>query len=175
MDFKLLAKQVGEWSQDNFGDQPAMYPLTGAGEELGELTTSVLKRAQGIDDAEKYDGDVGDDAERDSVADVAIYLADFASRAGIEVSDQVRHYTRGGATLTDDPIECITELYQRYGSLCRYVNDEESSETQISLEIARLLWQLDAFCQLKGWEFDDIVIETWEDVVEEREWDADIQ
>lgn len=88
-DLPTIQREIGEWSRRNFGDQTSkathqvlgsLAPLLGVTEELGELTHVVLKRHQGIrgyDNYEKYK------AERDdAVADLMIYLCDFAEREG---------------------------------------------------------------------------------------------
>lgn len=81
-----LQRQVGEWSAENFGDQPATYPLMGSVEELGELHHAVLKDLQGI--REDEDG-VGHEAELDAVGDIIVYLADFCHRRGLHLGDAV--------------------------------------------------------------------------------------
>jgi len=83
-DFRSLMEEVHDWSTDNFSEQPHEYPLIGVCEEFGEFCTSALKILQGIDDSEKYDGELGKEAEIDAVGDVLVYLADYCARKGIE-------------------------------------------------------------------------------------------
>lgn len=85
-DLDSLQRQVGEWSVENFGDQPATYPLLGVGEELGELHHAVLKDLQGIREDEEG---VGHEAELDAVGDIIVYLADFCHRRGLHLGDAV--------------------------------------------------------------------------------------
>lgn len=81
-----LQKEVAEWSENNFPDQPAENPLLGVGEEYGELTHAVLKDKQGI---RMDESDVSLDAEKDAVGDIVIFLADFCSRRGYTLGDCV--------------------------------------------------------------------------------------
>lgn len=102
-----LQAAVGEWSQENFGDDElimdnlsqrleaggdgadvgALFTVLGVNEEAGELTHSVLKRAQGIRGDE--DG-VGVEAEKDAVGDIIVYLADFCYRRGYDLDECVK-------------------------------------------------------------------------------------
>lgn len=70
-----LIKQVGEWSEKNFGEQ--RYPELGIVEEIGEMTHCILKRLQGIrgfDNPKQFN-----EAYADALADTVIYLADWCS------------------------------------------------------------------------------------------------
>lgn len=109
IDLSELTMEVGEWAEENFGDQydiqhsviersqsvvqqddvdiGAIFCTLGVNEEAGELTHSVLKRAQGIRGDE--DG-VGRDAEMDAVGDIIVYLADFCHRRGYDLDDCVK-------------------------------------------------------------------------------------
>ena len=105
-----LQQEVGPWAEENFGDEQdirrsmnargrkdsgeydpgadigALFCVLGVNEEAGELTHSVLKRAQGIRDD---DPNVGPEAEMDAVADIVIYLADFCHRRGYSLAEAV--------------------------------------------------------------------------------------
>lgn len=107
-DLSKLQDEVGEWAEKNFGDRMrilesiedrslkaapdpgadvgALFCVLGANEEVGELSHSVLKRAQGI---REDDSDVGMRAEMDAVGDVIVYLADFCHRRGYDLGECV--------------------------------------------------------------------------------------
>lgn len=107
VDLTRLTHEVGEWAEENFGDQDAirrsvnergkrrdpgadlgaLFCVLGVNEEAGELTHSVLKRAQGIREDE---GGVGREAEVDAVGDIVVYLADFCYRRGYDLEECVR-------------------------------------------------------------------------------------
>lgn len=166
-----LELKVGAWADENFGDQPATYPLMGAGEEQGEGTCSVLKRLQGIDDSEKYEDrdDVGPEAEKDAVGDVVIYLADYfhrkdnASFTNVSVKQSRANYDRID--------EIVLDIWSAYGSLCR--SERSNDGNGIELNATLLLSRLKALCDERGYDFDLCVIDAWEEV-SEREWDADV-
>lgn len=73
--------EVGEWSRYNFGDQPSTNPLLGLTEEVGELSHAHLKGLQGI----RHTPDEIRDMKADAVADIMVYLADYAEREGIDL------------------------------------------------------------------------------------------
>lgn len=153
-------EEVYEWSKENFGEEaPAQYPLIGAGEEAGELTTSVLKRAQGIGDSEKYEGIVGDEAERDAVGDIRTYLADMMARGTEETPPQ--------------QVLDMMDFYICYGRLCesvfRRLNDDE-----IEKRHRMVLASLEDFCDTRGFDLDECTQEAWEEV-SGREWDSDVE
>jgi len=69
--FEIFVREVGEWSEMNFGDQKgigAFAPFAGIVEELGEL-----EEASVIEDA------------LDAYADTAIYFADFCYRLKLDL------------------------------------------------------------------------------------------
>jgi len=80
---ELQAEQV-PWVKHNFGDRPSWMPLLGAVEELGELAHAHLKKAQGIRVSENHT-----EKTRDAVADIIIYLADYASASGFDLQSVV--------------------------------------------------------------------------------------
>lgn len=76
---RLQREQV-PWVQHNFPGRPAWMPLLGAQEELGELAHAHLKHAQGIRTGEDHKA-----AKADALADIVIYLADYATAEGIDL------------------------------------------------------------------------------------------
>jgi len=91
LDLRELQGQVHKWGKENFGLNiskingiilGSLAPLIGMTEELGELNHAVLKYHQGIRgfNDEKYK------AERDdALADILVYMCDFASREGVDL------------------------------------------------------------------------------------------
>lgn len=157
--FPDLQKEVYDWSIENFGvEQPPEYPLVGAGEELGELTTSILKSAQGIDDSEKYADRVGPAAERDALADIEIYLADFWARV---------HNASGENQ--DIAVDELLLTYAAFGELCRAAYEERDVKEATS----RVRFRLAEIAEIRDVDLDEAVIDTWEEV-SGREWNADL-
>jgi len=168
-----LQAAVGEWSEENFGDQPPSYPMIGAGEEIGELTTSVLKREQGIDDSDKYDGIVGDEEERDAVGDVTIYLLDMLSRFDTDgLSDNIDSTLDNLEFTLEGPIDAIRVLYCEYGFLLS-TSPDDMIDLQVKNDVAAVIIVLEEFCELRGFDYKSCVVEAWEEV-SGREWDANV-
>lgn len=160
-----LIDEVGEWARENFGiEQPPEFPLIGAGEEAGELTRSVLKRAQGIDDSDKYadrDG-IGDDAERDAIGDVAIYMCDTITR--LHSPDTSDSYP--------EEIDELLGFFASFGVACHAAKRGWPDEEFVDA-LMNALEHLDNLAEIRGFDFDECVEEAWEEV-SDREWDADV-
>jgi NTP pyrophosphatase (non-canonical NTP hydrolase) len=78
-----IQKEQRAWVLHNFGEREAWQPLLGIQEEVGELAHAFLKRHQGIRGThEEHTADI-----RDAVADIIIFLMDFASAEGIDVRE----------------------------------------------------------------------------------------
>lgn len=205
-DLRTLQDYVGAWSEQNFGvsplhggnGSPPDHALIGAGEELGELTRSVLKRTQGIDDDEKYADrdDVGVEAERDAIGDVLIYLMDTLHRSeddiyvadGLESSIEHTSYE-----YIETPVGAIRVAYSDYGRLSSkrftLISDEEMEEyadkydwatgppdrletvENTAGDIANVMRR---FCEIRGYDFKQCIDDAWEDV-SGRSWDATIE
>ena len=82
--FRKLQDQNALWVACNFGPHPAWHSLLGIVEEVGELSHAYLKREQRIRTNQNHN-----EAIRDAVADIVIYLADFCTTEGIDLGDQV--------------------------------------------------------------------------------------
>lgn len=161
-----LVNEVGEWAVENFGiDQPPAFPLIGAGEEAGELTRSVLKRAQGIDDSEKYADrdDVGDEAERDAIGDVSIYSADTIYRLRNDV----------GVDLTDPAVIHLLSFYSELGVAADRMLHDRTPEGSVTAALDRALIYLEMLAEERGFDYDECIADAWEEV-SGREWDADV-
>jgi len=79
-----IQREQFEWSRKNFGDHPAWHPLLGLQEEIGELSHAYLKKTQNIRTDEDHD-----EAMKDAVADIVIYLVDFCSTIGYRLESEL--------------------------------------------------------------------------------------
>ena len=70
------------WTLKNFGARDHWMPVMGLAEEVGELSHSFLKRAQGIRTTEDHDANI-----RDALGDILIYACDVANMEGINLSE----------------------------------------------------------------------------------------
>jgi NTP pyrophosphatase (non-canonical NTP hydrolase) len=88
----MMQREVGEWSERNFGKQDGVNPYMGTIEELGELSEAILlmqsrigrlahatlKEAQGIRGTKEEHAA----AAKDAVGDLMIFLLDFCDKKG---------------------------------------------------------------------------------------------
>lgn len=158
-----IKDEVGEWAQENFGDQPPWHPARGTAEEFGELTTCILKVDQGIDDNPKYEGEVGKEAEMDAIGDIFIYLCDYMYRLDENFSRyQVKESDRNIAYS-----ETLT-------SIARIIHIESHDDDSVlsKKEMCEiLLGNIMTLAKSMGHDFTECVETAW-DEVEGREWDS---
>lgn len=168
----LVQKEVGEWSRQNFGDQQSKFdgtimgprnPLFGLIEEFGEACESETP--------EEY---------KDAIADIGIYLCDYASREGIELSylmpmpELIREY---------EVSDTYKKAYAALGRLARCtlkrdqgIRDflEPDHYTQYRDQaITCLLAALAALSRLAGFDFLLALSDTWKNIVKKRDWKSD--
>ena len=82
MHISEFQKKQAEWSQQQFGDQPAHFSLLGVVEEVGELSHSHLKSEQGIRTNEDHIA-----GKRDAVGDILMYLSNYCTASGFELQE----------------------------------------------------------------------------------------
>jgi len=78
---RRIQKEQAEWSLRNFGERPSYQPLLGIAEEVGELCHAHLKNEQGVRMTEDHEAN-----KRDAVGDIMIYLMDYCSKEGFDVT-----------------------------------------------------------------------------------------
>ncbi|MFB6237004.1 MAG: hypothetical protein ABEH81_01400 [Halopenitus sp.] len=100
MELEELKRNVGEWSEDNFGDQTPLAPAMGFAEEFAELV-----EAESCGTHEEV---------KDSIGDMAVYLCDYAYRTDLDLSHvnlkRVSAVSDGGR---------YEQIILNYGALCR--------------------------------------------------------
>jgi hypothetical protein len=169
MDWKNFENDVGEWSIDNFGEQPSSNPLIGSMEERSELVKNLLSDEDDIDE------------EKDAVGDILVYLADFCYRT--ETPYHKAAQLRNDIELwTDcsDIFKLCTELSisqgdQSYSFLkqdqgIRSEREGVGDKADIRT-LAHTLKALEEFSHNRGYTLEDCVEEAWGEV-KEREWDS---
>jgi len=171
LDYEQLVDEVGRWSEDNFDDQPVTYPVEGAVEEIGELTHSHLKRAQGI---REDDDDVGPRAEADAVADTVIYLCDYLGREDSASTERVVK------TVREHRNDSVSDTRQKALSAASwFVSDlfygtVRDANLRVEKNVGAAIAELQSFAFHSNMDFQQVVIQTWESVVSERDWDAEV-
>jgi hypothetical protein len=165
--FRDFAREVGEWSADNFDDNGGWGhagPFIGIVEELGELATAVE-----VDDI------------LDAYADTAIYFADFCYRQQIDIN--VAWSLEEEETLIGLVIEPVSTalgdlahaiLKTKQG--IRHYEDVEFAKAQVTAK-ATVFWYslVDEFeddPQLSDSSFYETCWSTW-NRVKQRNWKAD--
>ncbi len=163
--FETLQREVGEWSERQFGDQPVVNPLLGVGEEFGELVAHLESH------------DAVTNHERDCVGDLLVYLADFCHRRGHDLqaaADSTVPAERG----YDDPLNGVATAL---GSLNRSVlkrrqgirlDEDRVGDAAERRAIARIVDSLDAFARERGYTLEACLAVAWDEEVSDREWDS---
>lgn len=174
-DLGAFQAEVGPWARENFGPEyPGERLLKGLREEFGELNRSVLKIEQGIEDSEKYADrdDIGEEAEIDAVGDMLVYLADMAERLGVDLGKQ-----QGIRVPPPFEVETVDEALARIdmqlASLSAFTLPNNGVElSEAGYEMIELVFLLDAFCQVKGYDIDECIESAWGEV-SKRTFDAE--
>lgn len=168
-----IAGQQREWSERNFPANTPLEPLEGLWEEVGELAHARLKRRQAIrGTAEQHI-----EAERDAIGDIGIYLLDFAWRVGMEgignvvlepspypaevAFGEAAMFLRIGCTVADMSVAFIGRC-----------SGTDTDDDELFDHVAGLVAVLSSYCRSRGWDFMEILDETWERV-SKRNWRAD--
>ena len=92
-----IQSELVEWQKHNFPNREVWHPLLGIGEEAGELYHAFLKRAQGIRGTKAEH----DAAIKDVLADLYIFMADFANAEGIDLQKTIEQVWDGVVSRRD--------------------------------------------------------------------------
>ena len=164
--FRELQDEVGEWSRENFPEQPDVNPFMGSGEEAGELAEVIDFNGQ------------PDEEELDAVGDILVYLADFCAIRGLDYQEAYedstdietefdsffREWTRTRGRLTR------SVLKQRQGIRLDEDRVGEDAEQEALAEMLAVLREL---TNGRGYTIKDAVNTAWYDEVIDRVWDSD--
>lgn len=169
--------QVGRWSQENFGYNKSksptnenvvlgsIAPVLGMFEELGELIESVSQEDR-----------------LDAVGDIGIYLCDYTYRENIPIDDlgfasskSLQNHTEHCLSLTNCLGNLCHVVLKRHQGIRGYDNyDKYHSERMIHL--SDLVGILNEYCREEfSRPFHSIVRETWEKIVQKRNWKDNAQ
>lgn len=159
---------VGEWSRRNFLNNTPLEPMEGLVEELGECAHARLKRRQGI----RHTPEECVAMERDAIGDMGIYLCDFASRMGIALAAS---WEPGDDRPDMNEPMAFATLAESVGRLAYLYHDgmgREYMRPGVEYVALRVAARLVAYAHFRGWDFLDILNETWARVGK-RDWRAD--
>lgn len=191
MDWTRIQKEQREWAERNFGPRNVQDPLMGLIEETGELAHALLKRRQNIrgEEAEHIA------AARDAVGDVTIYLLDYCTARDLAVGPVVdaayarnpyrERALRGDGRMTEFDALCHLSyaigveaersmrhgatLYETDGMGLPGIHTEDERRTT---DVANIFGGLMDVCCVLGWNFEQVVLETWLEV-QKRDWRRD--
>ena len=169
--FETLQDEVGRWSQENFGNQPAHYPFMGTGEEAGELADDIQLASP------------PDEEELDAVGDILVYAADFCARRGLDLqgafdaaqsrepehADFFREWTAARGQLE----RSVLKRAQGIDSADKYADGSRVSDIAEQDALARMLCTLNVFAADRGYTLEDCIQVAWYDEVIDREWDSE--
>lgn len=169
VNWEKLETDVGEWSNDNFGDQPAVNPFIGSGEEFGELVEEL------------YSDNISEEEVKDAVGDILVFLADYCYRYGISYSgaagrmDETELYT-GCNTIEELCVEMsISRGNQAYSYLKQDqgIREERDGVGSVADEksLAHTLLALHTFSESYGFTIEE-AIDTAVSEALERDWDS---
>lgn len=153
MNWEQLIERRDKWIAHNFPDpkldEPMDESVVGVIEEVGELAHAHLKAAQNIRGSnEKHIEDA-----RDAIGDCTVYLLGIMS--GLDkVPEQIK------ASSVPTPTWALKNLAYQAGMLAL-------NPSQYLCE--RIVEYLEAYCDFQGWDYEEIVTSTW-DEVEKRDW-----
>jgi len=85
MTLDQLQSEVEEWTAKNFPNTKPYQPLLGVQEEVGELSHAHLKMEQSI----RGTTEQHENAKRDAIGDIVIYLADYCNKNRINFQQAV--------------------------------------------------------------------------------------
>lgn len=162
IDWKKLIEERNKWVAHNFPAAVSHQPqhgVFGVMEEVGELAHAHLKQAQGIRMNEDHDAKA-----KDAIGDVTIYLLGIMNHVHFIPRDEYEPRIVSGIPTTVD--EALLRLGQSLGSLCRNaVNLHRSWD----LHINKTVYYCRKYCEFRGWDYEQIVLDTWGDV-KKRDW-----
>jgi NTP pyrophosphatase (non-canonical NTP hydrolase) len=158
----------GPWVKHNFGDRPAHWPLLGIGEELGELSHAQLKMEQGIRGTREEHLE----KQKDAIADVVVFAADYCSSMGWDLQDIVgfETFSQLQASLLKDgrhDWELVFRARKHLGKL----DDAFLKESELMGRDAlrSIFTSLAAYCNRRGWDMHVEVMAVWAKV-SQRDW-----
>lgn len=161
MDWQQLIKERDEWVAHNFPDNKLPRPqesILGMIEEIGELAHSHLKELQNIrGTAEEHQANA-----KDAIGDTTVYLLGVLSYLKY-VPGQYGEEHRPEDAFEQFNIFNLAEFAGHLGRVVAPFPERAASFCEGIIDT------LDQYCQLRGWDYEQIVQETW-NRVKKRDW-----
>jgi hypothetical protein len=162
IDWNKLIPERNDWVKHNFPNPHIPNPgesVLGCMEELGELVHALLKAAQNIrGTAAEHEADA-----KDAVGDLSVYLMGVMSYCG-HAADESRSFATGS---TFNLGYWVGRLAQTYDN--KDLPGAFSLESKYIAPIDNIVHCLRLLCQSNGWNYDQLVNDTWA-AVKRRDW-----
>lgn len=162
LDWKKLVSERNGWVAHNFPDGPSKQPVHGTFgvmEEAGELAHAHLKEEQQIRMHEDHVAKA-----KDAIGDIMIYLLGIINWCGYYPDPNYAVHVQVNTAET-----ALLRLGGAVGTLCRA--SSEATRVGIHPAINKIVYYARRYCELREWDFDQIVTDTWNEV-KKRDWIA---
>ena len=162
MDWDKLVNEHITWEERNFPEpdkeKSMRHRVFGVMEEAGELAHAHLKHAQDIRGMSTENLFIL--KARDAIGDVTIYLLGVMG----ELSYTPDPFIPQWAQKQEDADRWLLGLGKAVGKLCEH--------PQWTPAVHSIVYHLHMYCQAQGWNYEEIVTETWTKV-SQRDWVTD--
>lgn len=156
--WKKLQEELKPWVLHNFGERPTHQALLGITEEYGELI-SAHKESE----------------IKDAVADMVIYIADYANSNGIELPDTGARRKSLETPVSNlvqymaVPLGRLAHAHLKKEQGIRKNEDHDANKVEALGELLHLLNSYSFMC---GFSLGDVVYDVWSRV-KQRDWKKD--
>lgn len=165
----LYLPEHKEWADKNFPDSTEIISAAGMVEECGELFHALIKNQQGIRGTEeKHLEDM-----KDAIGDISIYLLDFLNRTKVDEKELLLAIQSG---IQPEYQSRDTDPFYLAGNILESINTINQSIWNSAVvgylpvyHAVEVLSDCDRFCQVMGWDYPQIIQETWKEV-QKRDW-----
>jgi hypothetical protein len=157
VNFEVMQREVGEWAQRNFGDQPPVNPLVGMVEELCEVEIASVEA-----DRISMSKEIGD---------VMIYMAHFCYLRGwslLEAWDG--RLVPEGSQRSLHLVHCILWLSKHYLKGNQNIRGGTSShDAALKIALHFICFTLESYAESAGLVVLDSIGQRWE-TIKRRDW-----
>lgn len=179
LNWREMQSEVGKWSLSNFGMQRSkrtnevlheLAPLMGLVEELGEFTEAAVLEL--VTTAQ-------DDARRDAIADMMIYLMDYCARSGVDMEGAMNSFSMKGKPVRFPVLMLTVNIGKLYHAELkghqgiRGYDDPHKYLSERRAAVGSIVSLLEIICGFYDDNLYEITEETWTKIVKKRDWKGD--
>jgi len=169
VDWNAFQEEVGEWSYDRFGDQPATNPFLGTAEEMAELTEEILT------------GNPDNEEVMDAIGDILVFFADYCNRAGVSYEEAAESRLSAELYTECETIQdlCVEITISRGNQAYSFLKQDQGIRSELEgvgeqadvRTLSHTLLALETFSDVQGFTLDEAIEEAWGEV-KERDWNS---